>query len=96
MKPAVLAAAALSIAPMAEAQAACAEIDRINAASLKEFEDLTGAGIDDYVFSATLKLPNAAACVIETDFDIIYSCAWNFAAREEAGRAYATQAGALP
>ncbi|MDP3494539.1 MAG: hypothetical protein Q8R82_15620 [Hyphomonadaceae bacterium] len=95
MKPAFIAAAALAIAPMAEAQAACAEIERINAASLKDFDDLTGAGIDDYVYTATLKLPNAAGCVIEIDLEVIYSCVWNFAAREEAERAYATQAAAM-
>jgi len=99
MKP-VAAAVMLALVPMmfapaAHAQATCADVTTLNRAAFEEFDSISGAAIDDDVYSATLKLPNASACVVEAEFEVIYCCVWSFASRENAVQAYVAQSSAI-
>ena len=97
MKAAVAIAAglALALAPAAYAQVMCSEISRVSNAAMDEFEDITGAEIEDDLYKATFSIAGATECTVEYSFDSVYSCLWVYDSEAAALAAYSTQSGAV-
>lgn len=87
MKQAFFAAAAalgsLALAPMAQAQASCEQIEAIIEYAWDDFSDITGEEISDGVFETSYYFDGAEICGVTMDFLVEYTCLFTFATEEE-------------
>lgn len=90
---AVAAAACLALAPVAQAQVSCADMQRTVYAALLDFDDIIGEELDDFSFATTFELPGATSCTIAAEWDSLYQCLWVHDSREAAEATFSTIAG---
>jgi hypothetical protein len=90
MKIAVFAGAALAVAfavaPAAEAQASCEDIKRLLTEADADFTAIYGDRIRDDRYDASFHLPNASSCVVDYEWDSVYTCYWRFPSESAAAR----------
>jgi hypothetical protein len=92
MKLACLAALVIAAAPLAHAQAPCAEVARINAAGLGLLESIEGAyasdDASDEIVESRATLFGATDCLIDKMHEPVHICTWRFPAEAEMRAAY--------
>jgi hypothetical protein len=87
-KSAVAVAACLALAPVAQAQVACADIDLTVNAALEDFEPILGEELDDFNYATSFEMPGASACTIAVEWDALYQCLWVYGSEAEARATY--------
>lgn len=85
----------LALAPAANAQVSCSDINRINTEGLDDFGGITGEEIDDEHNKATYKLSGADDCSLNYEWDSVYSCGYQFSSYASASDARNALAGAI-
>lgn len=85
----LVAAAALSLAPIAHAQLSCAHIDELNALAFDDFGDIVADEIENGYFDTDYWLDDAEQCVVAIDFFAEWSCLYVFASEPAAASFYA-------
>lgn len=94
MKSGFFAAAALAgllIAPVAQAQITCDDVERVGSVAESSFGDILGEEIETDYYEATLVLPGARQCRVNYDWSDTYICIWEFADEAAAARFGAEQ-----
>lgn len=90
MKPALFAAAAalsgLLVAPVAQAQISCGDIERVLLDAEISFEEIAGEEIETDFYDTTFVLPGARDCRVIYDWSDAYVCVWEFADEASAVR----------
>ncbi len=90
MKTALFAAAAFAIAfavaPAAQAQASCADVTRLLDEAGSDFTAITGEELADQYYDAAFHLPGASSCVLDYEWDSVYTCFWRFPSESVAAR----------
>ena len=85
----------LVLAPAANAQVSCSEINRINTEGLDDFEGIAGAKVDDDHYRATYKLSGADECNLNYEWESIYSCGYQLSSYASASDVRNSLAGAV-
>lgn len=99
MRPALIVAVAMTMAPVAMAQTVCEEVAAINAAGLHRFDSIRGGPATDepenehYESNATLF--GLETCLIEQVFEPRHGCVWEFDTETELIAAYAARSDAV-
>lgn len=88
-------AAALVLAPMAQAQVSCSEISALMEAATEDFDSVAGEEVDDGVYAATAKLNAANDCQVTFDLSSTYACIWVYDSLDTAREDYGMQTQAL-
>jgi hypothetical protein len=99
MKPALIVAVAMTLAPVAAAQTVCEEVAAINSAGLHRFDSIKGAQAtdepEDELYESNATLFGLETCLIEQYFEPRHGCVWEFETEAELLAAYASKATAV-
>ncbi len=81
-----LAAAALIWTPVAHAQVACADVQKLLAEANSDFTSLKqeDAEIDLDIFESAFTLPDSTGCVVSYEWNAVHICYWSFASSDAA------------
>jgi hypothetical protein len=85
----------LTLAPAAYAQVSCSEVSRLNAEADTDFEDISGEETDVDLYQATYKISGARECMVDLEYDSIYSCEWQYSSYSDASSALSSQVSSL-
>lgn len=85
----------LALAPAAYAQVSCSEVRRVIEESEYDFDEITGAKIEEDYYKATFSLSGADECTIDYEWDSIYSCGFQYQSYASATAAWNAQAAAV-
>jgi len=88
---AAAALAGLLLAPAAQAQMTCTDVERVGAAAESSFDDILGEEIEPDLYETTLTLTGARDCRVQFDWSDTYICVWEFSDEATAARFGAEQ-----
>ena len=99
MKPTIMLAIAVAIAPLAHAQTVCEEVARINTSGIHRFDSIKGAQAtddpEDELYKSNATLFGSEDCLIEQYFEPRHACVWEFESEAELLAAYASKTTAV-
>jgi len=72
------AAVLLAVAPVAHAQATCADIDQMLHEAASDFADIRGEEKLADLYESTFTAEDAAFCEVDYDWDSVLTCYWRF------------------
>jgi hypothetical protein len=85
----------LTLAPGAWAQISCTEVNRLISESDNDFEDISGEEVDLDLYEATYNVAGAKECLVDLEWDAVYSCEWQYAYHSDASSALSSHVAAL-
>ncbi len=88
-------AACLVLAPVAQAQVSCADIQLTVDAARADFEDIIGEELEDFSFATSFEMPGSTACTIAVEWDALYQCLWVHGSEAEARATFNALSGTL-
>ena len=88
-------AACLVLAPVAQAQVSCADVQRTVELARADFEDIIGEELEDFSYAATFEMPGATACTIAVEWDSLYQCLWVHGSEAEARATFDSVSGVV-
>lgn len=99
MKLTIIAAIAIVVAPVAQAQTVCEEVSRINASGLYRFDSIKGTlasdEADDELYESNATLFGAGDCLIDQYFEPAHVCTWEFDTEADLMAAYHAKTAAI-
>lgn len=99
MRPALIVAVVMTMAPVAMAGTVCEEIAAINAAGLHRFDSIKGAQAtdepEDELYESSATLFGLKSCLIEQVFEPRHGCVWEFDTEAELIAAYTAKSEAV-
>jgi hypothetical protein len=88
-------AACLVLAPVAQAQVSCADIQRTVDSARADFDDIIGEELEDFSYATSFEMPGSTACTIAVEWDSLYQCLWVHSTEAEARATFDTLSGQL-
>ena len=88
-------AACLVLAPVANAQVSCADVQRTVESARADFEDIIGEELEDFSFASSFEMPGATACTIAVEWDALYQCLWVHSSEAEARATFESVSGVV-
>lgn len=99
MKPTIMLAIAIAIAPLAHAQTVCEEVARINTSGIYRFDSIKGAFVtdesEDELYESNATLFGSEDCLIDQYFEPKHGCVWEFETEAELLATYTSKAAAV-
>lgn len=99
MRPALIVAVVMTMAPVAMAETVCEEVAAITTAGLHRFDSIKGAQAtdepEDELYESSATLFGLESCLIEQVFEPRHGCVWEFDTEAELIAAYAAKSEAV-
>lgn len=86
----LVAAAALTLAPIAHAQVACDGFEQLVELAWDGFEEIMGEEVEDGIFEADQLFDGADHCTVTLDFFVEYACLFVYPTETEGSSGYAS------